>query len=226
MQSLEQDIHNPQSLKSRPSWPRSWTNPPLLSINRKPAVQVPCGLMVSCRKYCYLNGLRILVASKAATDYFRKIFATHGGKPTSARLLPKAVIFHFFPFKSCFMTNVNAYGRPFAFLAVLGLTAGTLLAGCCDKHKDDNSPDSSVCATAATVVNQAGVGLVLQLANGSYVVPSGELWTNFKATAGEAVTVGYSSKKGEHCGSGSSSNGQTVVLGCITAATTDTTSPN
>ncbi|GAB3585358.1 hypothetical protein [Hymenobacter daeguensis] len=119
------------------------------------------------------------------------------------------------------MNRITVRGRVFAAIALLGLSASPLLSSC-QKHESEG-PDASVCAIAATVVEQAGTGLVLQLANGSYVVPTGTTWTNFNATAGQTVTVGYSTGKGK-CGSGSTAaNGQTVELGCITAVTPTTT---
>lgn len=118
------------------------------------------------------------------------------------------------------MNRFTVRGRVFAAIALLGLSAGTLLTSC---EKEHEGPDGSVCSIAATVVEKAGTGLVLQLANGSYVVPTGANWTNFQAKAGDAVTVGYETEG--KCGSSknSSANGQTVELGCITAVTPTTT---
>ena len=119
------------------------------------------------------------------------------------------------------MNRFTVRGRVFAAIALFGLSAGTLLTSC-EKHNE--GPDGSVCSIAATVVDKAGTGLVLQLTDGSYVVPTGATWTSFQAKAGEAVTVGYSTKKG-NCGSSknATTNGQSVELGCITATSTTTT---
>ena len=117
------------------------------------------------------------------------------------------------------MKNLFARGRSFATLTALAFGASTLLTGCFDKE-DNANPKGSTCNTAATVVSQNGT-LVLQLADGSTVVPTGSTWTEFKATAGETVTVGYYSGKGG-C-SHSSSADKSVTVGCITATTPTTT---
>ncbi len=124
------------------------------------------------------------------------------------------------------MKNLFVRGRSFAALTALAFGASTLLTGCFDKE-DNANPKGSTCNTAATVVDQSGT-LVLQLADGSTVVPTGSTWTEFKATAGETVTVGYYSGKGGCSSHPSSSADKSVTVGCITATTpaTTTVGPN
>jgi len=99
------------------------------------------------------------------------------------------------------MKHIISRGLALASLILLGLGAGTLLTGCDKRHHDCDGPNGSVCNTAATVVDLStttGCGLALQLANGTYVVPTGATWTDFHATVGEKVLVGYALKKNDH----------------------------
>ena len=107
-------------------------------------------------------------------------------------------------------------GRLFASLTVLSFGASTLLTGCFEKEEKAN-PSNSVCNTAATVVSTAN-GLALQLANGTILTPSGASWASFAATAGEQVTIGYYTPKG-NCGSSKSAT-PVAEIGCITAVAT------
>ena len=112
----------------------------------------------------------------------------------------------------------------FITLTVLGLSASTLLTGCFEKE-DRNTPDNSVCNTAATVVTRATGVLALQLADGTTLTPSGANWRAFNATAGQKLTIGYYTKKGD-CGSNKTTT-PTAEIGCITAvASTTPTSSN
>ncbi len=89
------------------------------------------------------------------------------------------------------MKNLFSSGFRFATLALLGLGLSTSLSGCFDKDHDHDGPKGSVCNTAATVVTQDGsTALALRLADGSLLVPTGALWTDFHAKAGEKVLVG------------------------------------
>jgi hypothetical protein len=102
----------------------------------------------------------------------------------------------------------------FVLLTVLGLSGSTLLTGCFEKE-ESATPDNSVCNTAATVVTTATGALALQLADGTTLTPSGTNWTAFSATAGQKLTIGYYTKKGD-CG-GNKNTGSTAEIGCITA---------
>ena len=117
----------------------------------------------------------------------------------------------------------------FGILALLGMGASTLLTSCFDKgDKGGCSPRGGTCTTAATVVDlstSTGCGLALQLADNTYLIPTGSTWTNFHATAGEKVLVGYTPKKND--GDADDVNtcpaGPLVKLGCISVSTTTTT---
>ena len=121
------------------------------------------------------------------------------------------------------MKNLAVRGRTFATLTVLSLGASTLLTGCFEK-KEHPTPDNSVCNTAATVVTTAAGTLALQLTNGTTLTPSGTSWTSFNATAGQKLTIGYYTKKGD-CGSSKNAT-PTAEIGCITAVTTTATGAN
>lgn len=130
------------------------------------------------------------------------------------------------------MKRFTTRGLAFAALTLFGLGAGSLLAGC-ERHHDCDGPSGSVCNTAATVVDLStttGCGLVLQLADGTYVVPTGTTWADFHATVGEKVMVGYVIKKNDHDDDDQNacSAGPLAKVGCIsvnTAATATTTKP-
>ncbi|WP_223649447.1 hypothetical protein [Hymenobacter psoromatis] len=131
------------------------------------------------------------------------------------------------------MKRFSSRGVALAALPLLSLAASTLLTGCFDKEdKKSCTPQGGTCATAATVVDLSkttGCGLVLHLADSSYVVPTGTTWANFHATAGEKVLVGYAGERGGHaigkkCGvRDSCSAGPLVELGCISVNPTATT---
>ena len=136
------------------------------------------------------------------------------------------------------MKRFFSRGAAFGALTLLGLGASTLLTSCFDKEdKQRCTPSGGTCSTAATVVDLSqttGCGLVLHLADSTYVVPTGATWTNFHAKAGDKVLVGYTtarSKRG-NCGSDSTRTrcaaGPLVELGCISTntATTTTTGAN
>lgn len=111
----------------------------------------------------------------------------------------------------------------FATLTVLALSASTLLTGCFEKE-ERNTPDNSVCNTAATVVTTAAGTLALQLANGTVLTPGGASWTAFTATAGQKLSIGYYVKKGD-CGS-SKTAASVAEIGCITAVDSTATGTN
>lgn len=132
------------------------------------------------------------------------------------------------------MKHFSSRGPAFAAFMLLGLTASTLLSGCWEKDKehDCHAPTGGTCSIAATVVDLSkttGCGLALHLADSTYVVPTGATWTNFHATVGEHVLVGYSTgKHGKHEDNddddqNSCAAGPTVQLGCISANPTATT---
>lgn len=104
-----------------------------------------------------------------------------------------------------------------------------MLTSCFDKgDRGSCSPKGGTCATAATVVDLSkttGCGLALHLADSTYVIPAGSTWTNFHATAGEKVLVGYTLKKNDGDADDVSSclAGPLVELGCISVSTTTTT---
>jgi len=115
-------------------------------------------------------------------------------------------------------------------LALCGLGASVALTGCWEKEGgrgDCTAPNGSACTTAATVVDLSattGCGLALRLADGTYVVPTGSTWTNFHATVGQQVLVGYpTNSKGKNCAGGpqkTCSAGPTAELGCISIVAT------
>ncbi|RTQ53720.1 hypothetical protein EJV47_03005 [Hymenobacter gummosus] len=120
------------------------------------------------------------------------------------------------------------FARPFAALTLVGLLSASLLTSCLDKDGEECTPAGGTCDTAVTVVDLSattGCGLALQLADSTYLVPTGSTWTNYQAKAGDKLLVGYHAKK-----RGSSQNtcaaGQLVELGCISADTTAATSAN
>ncbi|MGI4863327.1 MAG: hypothetical protein ACRYFZ_05340 [Janthinobacterium lividum] len=118
----------------------------------------------------------------------------------------------------------NFITRPaFATLALFSLSASTLLSGCWEKDKQSCTPKGSTCDTAAKVVDLSattGCGLALHLADSTYVVPTGDTWTNFHAKAGDKVRIGYTVKKNSP---NTCTAGPLVELGCISANTTTTT---
>ena len=76
-------------------------------------------------------------------------------------------------------------------LFALVCAAFSLLAvgGC---KKSSAAPEK--CGTLATVRDLTGLdgcGLVLELQNGQVLEPTGPVWQGFRATAGQAVKVGY-----------------------------------
>ena len=106
----------------------------------------------------------------------------------------------------------------------MGLGTSTLLTGCCEKE-ECATPSGSVCNTAATVISQSGT-LVLQLADGTVLTPTGSLWANFAPTEGQQVTIGVAGKRGGNYGGncgGNKATSPSPELGCITAVTTATT---
>ena len=110
-------------------------------------------------------------------------------------------------------------------LTILALSAGTLLTGCLElgskDDKDGCSPKGGTCDTAATVVDLSattGCGLALQLADSTYVIPTGATWTNYAAKAGDKVLVGYSVKK-RGASQSTCTAGPVVELGCISVNT-------
>lgn len=129
------------------------------------------------------------------------------------------------------MKRFSSHGVAFAALTLAGLSASPLLTSCFEKDGDSDgscTPKGGTCGTAATVVDLSaatGCGLALQLADSTYVVPTGSTWANYAAKAGDKVLVGYSAKK-----RGASQNacpaGPLVELGCISADTTTTTTAN
>ncbi|MCC3155234.1 hypothetical protein Q3A66_19140 [Hymenobacter sp. BT770] len=121
------------------------------------------------------------------------------------------------------MKNLAVRGRMFVAFTVLSLSGSTLLTGCFEKE-ESATPDNSVCNTAATVVKNAAGALTLQLADGTILTPSGTSWTSFNATAGQKLTIGYYTKKGD-CGSAKTTS-PTAEIGCITAVADTTTSAN
>ena len=118
-----------------------------------------------------------------------------------------------------------------ATLTFFSLGASTLLTSCFEKDGEDcASPAGSTCSTAATVVDLSattGCGLALQLADSTYVVPTGSTWTDYAAKAGDKVMVGYHTKqKRRDANQNTCPAGPLVELGCISADTTTTTSAN
>lgn len=127
------------------------------------------------------------------------------------------------------MKRFSSCGVAFATLSLLG--ASTILTSCFDKgdegEKGGCSPKGGTCNTAVTVVDLSkttGCGLALHLADSTYVIPTGRTWTNFHATAGEKVLVGYTLKKndGDADDVNSCPAGPLVDLGCISVSTTTT----
>lgn len=117
----------------------------------------------------------------------------------------------------------------YATFTLLGLGASTMLTGCFEKDGEEGcSPKGGTCDTAVTVVDLSattGCGLVLRLADSTYVVPTGSTWTNYAAKAGDKLLVGYSNKKrGDN--SGTCAAGPLVELGCISADTSAPVSAN
>jgi hypothetical protein len=123
------------------------------------------------------------------------------------------------------MKRFSSRGVAFATLTLFSLGASSLLTSCFDKEGKDHDgsciPRGGTCNIAANVVDLSkttGCGLVLQLADNTYVVPTGPNWTNFHAKAGDKVTVGYTLKKND--GDADDVNtcpaGPLVELGCIT----------
>jgi hypothetical protein len=121
------------------------------------------------------------------------------------------------------MKHFSSRSVAFGALTLLGMG---LLTSCFDKgDKDGCSPKGGTCTTAATVVDLStttGCGLALQLADNTYVIPTGSTWTNFHATAGEKVLVGYTLKRndGDADDVSSCTAGPLVQLGCISVNTT------
>ncbi|WP_375438168.1 hypothetical protein [uncultured Hymenobacter sp.] len=116
----------------------------------------------------------------------------------------------------------------FTTLASFSLAASTLLTGCFEKdteNGDCTSPTGGTCTIAATVVDLSattGCGLALQLADNTYLVPTGSTWTDYHATAGNKVLVGYTPKK-RGARQTTCPAGPLVELGCISVNTTTTT---
>jgi hypothetical protein len=129
------------------------------------------------------------------------------------------------------MKHFSSRGVAFATLTLFSLGASTLLTSCFDKEGHGHgscSPTGGVCNTAAKVVDLSkttGCGLVLHLADSTYVIPTGATWTNFHAKAGDKVMVGYTIKKndGDADDVNTCSAGPLVELGCISLSTTTTT---
>ncbi|MDB5235651.1 MAG: hypothetical protein JWR44_2644 [Hymenobacter sp.] len=125
------------------------------------------------------------------------------------------------------MKRFNSRSLTFAALTLVTLTGSTLLTGCFEKDGDGNcSPKGGTCDTAATVVDLStttGCGLALQLADSTYLVPTGTSWTNYNAKAGDKVLVGYSVKKNA---TATCPAGPLVELGCISVNTATTTGAN
>jgi len=122
------------------------------------------------------------------------------------------------------MKRFSSRGFVFATLTLFSLSASTLLTGCFDKEKDKdgdcNGPKGSVCNTAVTVVDLSattGCGLALQLADGTYLVPTGSTWTDFHATTGQKLLVGYRTEKndGDADDQSSCTAGPTAKVGCV-----------
>lgn len=122
------------------------------------------------------------------------------------------------------MKRFSSRGFIFATLTVFSLGASTLLTGCFDKEKDKdedcNGPKGGVCNTTVTVVDLSattGCGLVLKLADGTYVIPTGSTWTDFHATAGQKLLVGYNVKKddGDDDDKHSCTAGPAAKVGCV-----------
>ena len=120
------------------------------------------------------------------------------------------------------MKNVIVRGSTLATLTLLLGVGSVTLSGCFEKDGDGvqacGTPQGGTCDTAATVVDLSattGCGLALQLADSTYLIPTGSTWTDFHPTTGQKVTVGYSVEK-----RASSQNtcpaGKLVKLGCIT----------
>ena len=118
------------------------------------------------------------------------------------------------------MKRFTSRSAAFAALTLVSLAGSTLLTGCFEKD-NESTPDNSVCNTAATVVTTASGALALQLADGTTLTPSGTSWTSFAATAGQKLTIGYYTKKGD-CGSNKTAV-SAAEIGCITAVTDTTT---
>jgi len=130
------------------------------------------------------------------------------------------------------MKRFSSRRAAFATLTLLGLGASTALTGCFEKGEKGSgcTPKGSTCATAAVVVDlskKTGCGLVLHLADSTYLVPTGATWTNFHPKAGDKVLVGFTAVKKHNCGTDSTkagcSAGPLVELGCISTNTTTTT---
>jgi len=129
------------------------------------------------------------------------------------------------------MKRFSSRSAAFATLTILGLTASTALTGCFEKgDKQSCTPKGATCSTAAVVVDlskKTGCGLVLHLADSTYLVPTGANWTNFHAKAGDKVLVGFTNVKKHNCNTDSTkagcSAGPLVELGCISVNTTTTT---
>ena len=120
------------------------------------------------------------------------------------------------------MKNFITRRSVFAPLALLSIGSLTL-SGCFEKdHEGDcNGPTGSTCDTAATVVDLSattGCGLALQLADSTYLIPTGRTWTNFQPAAGQKVTIGYHVEKndGDEDDQTTCPAGTAVELGCIT----------
>lgn len=119
----------------------------------------------------------------------------------------------------------------FAALSLVGLSASTLLTGCFEKEGTGGKggcggPKGGTCNTAATVVDLStttGCGLALQLANNTYLVPTGANWTNYHAKAGDKVLIGYTVAQNPM---GACAAGPLVELGCISVNATATTGSN
>ena len=127
------------------------------------------------------------------------------------------------------MKHFSSRGTAFAAFSLLGLSASTLLTGCFEKgEKGSCSPTGGTCSTAVTVVDLSkttGCGLALHLADSTYVVPTGQTWTNFHAKAGDKLLVGYTATK--KCSAPAAcAAGPLVELGCISLNTATTTKAN
>ncbi len=141
-------------------------------------------------------------------------------------------LFYLTPFTLFFMKRFSSRSAAFATLTILGLGASTVLTGCFEKgdKSSDCTPKGGTCSTAAVVVDlskKTGCGLVLHLADSTYLVPTGTNWTNFHPKAGDKVLVGFSIVKKHNCSTDSTkagcSAGPLVELGCISVNTTTTT---
>ena len=126
------------------------------------------------------------------------------------------------------MKRITSRRIVFAALTLVGLSASTVLTGCFEKDDKGScgNPKGGTCNTAVTVVDLSkttGCGLALHLADSTYLVPTGENWTNYHAKTGDKLLVGYSVKRNAPAACPA---GPFVELGCISANTTTTSGSN